>query len=101
MSITSVLNRKNGFAQRAKLAQKLRCRKGTKSNFCDKVFVGYEPLLCFVHYIIYLLIDIFLQKYIINKDIQKIKNDASGTANSGLIKSEVTPKCPTTVIIKA
>jgi len=40
--ITSVLNRKNGFAQRAKLAQKLRCRKGTKSNFCDKVFIGFE-----------------------------------------------------------
>ena len=42
VAITSVLNRKNGFAQRVKLAQKLRCRKGTKSNFCDKVFIGFE-----------------------------------------------------------
>lgn len=32
--------------QRAKLAQKLRCRKGSKNNFCDKVFVGRETLLC-------------------------------------------------------
>ena len=29
----------------AELAQKLRWRKATKSNFCDKVFVGYEALL--------------------------------------------------------
>ena len=36
------LDRKNGFAQRAKLAQKLRWRKGTESNFCDKVFIGFE-----------------------------------------------------------
>ena len=42
VGITSVLNRKNGFAQRAKLAQKLRWRKATKSNFCDKVFIGFE-----------------------------------------------------------
>jgi len=39
------LNRKNGFAQRAKLAQKLRWRKATKSNFCAKVFVGFELLV--------------------------------------------------------
>ncbi|QSH95216.1 hypothetical protein C5O78_09275 [Treponema phagedenis] len=43
-----VLNRKNGFAQRAKLAQKLRWRKATKSNFCDKVFIGFENrVMCF------------------------------------------------------
>ena len=42
VGITSVLNRKNGFAHRAKLAQKLRWRKATKSNFCDKVFIGFE-----------------------------------------------------------
>ena len=42
INLTSVLNRKNGFAQRAKLAQKLRWRKATKSNFCDKVFIGFE-----------------------------------------------------------
>ena len=42
VAITSVLNRKNGFARRAKLAQKLRWRKATKSNFCDKVFIGFE-----------------------------------------------------------
>jgi hypothetical protein len=29
----------------AELAQKLRWRKATFSNFCDKVFVGYETLL--------------------------------------------------------
>ena len=40
--ITSILNRKNGFAQWAKLAQKLRWRKVTESNFCDKVFIGFE-----------------------------------------------------------
>ena len=39
------LYRKNGFARRAKLAQKLRWRKATKSNFCDKVFVGFELLV--------------------------------------------------------
>jgi len=27
------------------LAQKLRWRKATKSNFCDKVFVGFELLV--------------------------------------------------------
>ena len=42
VSITCVLNRKNGFAQRAKLSRKLRCRKGTKSNFRDKGFIGFE-----------------------------------------------------------
>ena len=42
INLTSVLNRKNGFAQRAKLAQKLRWRKATESNFCDKVFIGFE-----------------------------------------------------------
>ena len=38
------LNRKNGFARRAKLVQKLRWRKATKSNLYDKVSVGYEAL---------------------------------------------------------
>ena len=42
INLTSVLNRKNGFAQRAKLAQKLRWRKATNSKFCDKVFIGFE-----------------------------------------------------------
>ena len=26
----------------SKLARKLRWRKATKSNFCDKVFIGFE-----------------------------------------------------------
>ena len=42
INLTSVLNRKNGFARREKLAQKLRWRKATKSNFCAKVFIGFE-----------------------------------------------------------
>jgi hypothetical protein len=41
---------KNFFTQNviAKLAQKLRWHKATKSNFCYKVFVGFELLvMCF------------------------------------------------------
>ena len=63
VSITSVLNRKNGFARRAKLAQKLRWRKATESNFCDKVFIGFENhvrrysflqcLVDFIHFMYY------------------------------------------------
>jgi len=53
VAITSVLNRKNGSAQRAELARKLRWRKATKSNFRDKVFIGFENrvIRIFFHFV--------------------------------------------------
>ena len=62
VAITSVLNRKNGFAQRAKLAQKLRWRKATKSNFCDKVFIGFEKHVM----LLFSLFELFLYKLLYN-----------------------------------
>ena len=57
--------------------------------------------LCYAIYIIYLLIDIFLQRNITKKEMQKIKNEVKGTANNGLTKSGVIPILNTTVIIKS
>ena len=51
------LYRKNGFTQRAKTAQKLRCRIGALSNFCDKVFAGLQTMLCEI------ILKIFLSRF--------------------------------------
>ena len=61
--LTSVLNRKNGFAHRAKLAQKLRCRKGTKSSFCAKVFIGFENLVMAQTFLIQKYISFFSETF--------------------------------------
>ncbi len=64
--ITSVLNRKNVFAQRAKLVQKLQRRKAAESNCCDKVFIGFENLVMLFLFLpcqLILITESYLVKY--------------------------------------
>lgn len=64
--LNMVLNRKNVFAQRAKLLQKLQRRKAAESNFCDKVFIGFENLVILFLFLpcqLILITESYLLKY--------------------------------------
>ena len=58
-------------------------------------------VLCFLFYIIYLLTGIFLVKKIIQREITNITTEETGTARSGLIKSDVIPTIKITDFIKS
>jgi len=47
----------------AKLVQKLRCRKGTKSSFCAKVFIGFENLVMAQTFLIQKYISFFSETF--------------------------------------